>query len=333
MRFSSLVLWLLVPATVAGQSLIKLATLAPEGSNWTRVIRAIDADVREGTNGEVGFKLYSGGVQGDEKTMLRKIRVGQLHGAAFGGLGASQIVPDLLALEMPFLFSNYEEIDHVLEETYSHYQKAYDEAGFVLLGWADIGFVHIISKNPVRGIDDIQKMKVWRLEGEPITEVIFRNAQVTSIPLTIPDVLFGLQTNLVEVAYAPPAVAIVLQWFTRVHYVTELPINYTLGALLITKQRFSRLSPENQEIVREVSARHMREQMRQSRAENEEAFQVLTDQGLELVVPDEEQVGLFRTLVDDSVPELVGNSITVETYEMVMNSLAAFRSANKATHP
>ena len=328
MRFSNLLLAVMAlsPATVCGQPhLLKLATLAPEGSNWTRALRAIDADVRDKTDDEVGFKLYTGGVQGDEKTILRKLRVGQLHGAALGGQGASQIVPDLLALEVPFLFEDYDEIDYVLEKTYAYFERAYAERGYVFLAWADIGFVHILSKIPVRGIDDIEGVKVWRLEGEPITDVLFRKARVSSVPLIIPDVLFGLQTNLVEVVYAPPAAAIVMQWFTRVKYVTELPINYTLGALLIAQKPFSRLSPDAQRTVRQVSAEHMREQFRQSRSENREAYQVLADQGLEFVAPDDEQLLLFQDLVDESIPELVGGALSTEAYEMVVEHLADYR--------
>ena len=330
MRFSSLLLFAfaLWPGMVNAQNhVLKLATLAPEGSNWTKALRAIDADVRQRTDGAVSFKLYTGGVQGDEKTMLRKIRIGQLHAGAFGGQGACEIVSDLLALEVPFLFEDYDEIDYVLEKTYSYYDSAFADRGYVFLGWADIGFVHILSKRPVRGIDDIKGVKVWRLEGEPITDVLFRKAKVSSVPLIIPDVLLGLQTNLVEVVYAPPAAAIVLQWFTRVSYVTELPINYSLGALLVAQKPFSRLSDQDQKTVRQVSVKHMREQIRQSRSDNEEAFQVLKDQGLELVAPDAEQLRLFRDLVDESISELVGDALSTTAYQMVLDHLAEYRSA------
>ena len=334
MRISELLLTaLMLPVAAGAASTIKLATLAPEGSNWTKVLRAIDADVREQTDDHVGFKIYTGGVQGDEKTMLRKIGVGQLHAGAFGGLGTSQIVPDLLALELPFLFSDYGEIDYVLDKTYPYYESAYDDAGFILLGWADIGFVHILSKRPVRGLYDIRRMKVWRLEGEPITEVLFRKANVSSVPLIIPDVLLGLQTNLIEVVYSPPAAAIVLQWFTRAKYLAELPINYTLGALLIAKKRFSLLPPEHQKILRDVCRHHMQAQIRQSRADNDEAFKVLTNEGLEIVGPDSSQVRIFQELVEESIPELVGSTISTEAYELVKMHLAAYRARHAAPQP
>ncbi len=327
-----LILFFFLPGATMGQKhLIKLATLAPEGSSWITLLRTIDTEVRQKTGGNVGFKIYPGGVQGDEDVMLRKIRVGQLHAGGFGGQGASDIFRDLLALEMPFLFDNYEEIDYVLEQMDAYYQKGYEENGFILLGWTDIGFVHILSKSPVYSRDAIKGLKVWRLEGEPITEVLFRKAEVTSVPLIIPDVLLGLQTNLVEVVYAPPSAAIVMQWFTRVKYITQLPINYTLGVLLVAKRKFDRLSSEQQTILREVSRRRVRQQVLQSRQDNREAFQIMQDQGVELVIPPQEEIQSFRELVRESIPELVGKAFSQEAFDLVHLHLDAFRQRQTAT--
>ena len=125
--------------------ILKIATLAPEGSGWVRALRDIDRDVQKQTNGAVRLKLYPGGVQGDEDVMIRKIRVGQLNGGGFGGTGVSDIFPDVLAIEIPFLFDNYEEIEYVLEQTYAFYMNGYKNRGYILLGWSDVGFVHIFS--------------------------------------------------------------------------------------------------------------------------------------------------------------------------------------------
>ena len=186
-----------------GQTL-KIATLAPDGSGWINTLRDIDNEVRERTDNKVRLKIYPGGVQGNEDVMIRKIRVGQLHGGGFGGTGTSAIFPDVLALEMPFLFEDYDEIEHVLAQTQGYYRRGYSEKGYVLLGWFDIGFVYLFSQKPIAGVEDIRGLKVWRLQGEPVSEVLFAKIGVTSVPLSIPDVLLGLQTDLVEVVYTSP---------------------------------------------------------------------------------------------------------------------------------
>jgi len=325
---------LLLPWTtvtdVHGAQTIKLATLAPEGSSWVKALRAIDRDVRERTGGEVEFKIYAGGVQGDEDVILRKIRVGQIHAAGFAGLGVSMVNADVLALEMPFLFNTYPEVEHVLEKTFDFYRAGYLEAGFELLGWADAGFVYLLSQQPVRGQADIEGRKVWRMQGEPITEVLFEEMGVTSVPLAIPDVLLGLQTNLVEVVYASPAAIIALQWFTRVKCFTDLPINYILGALLIETRAFERLTEEQRDIVREVAAGHLAAQRRQSQDDNRDALELFAREGLTRVTPPPAEVAVFQDYVRRSEPQLVGQAFSTEAYNMVREHLAEFRQSRSA---
>lgn len=307
--------------------LFKIATLVPEGSSWTNALRAIDEELRRETSGAVGFKIYPGGVQGEEKVVLRKIRIRQLQGGGFGGQATSLVFPDILALEMPFLFDDYKEIDYVLDQMDDFYHTGYEERGYVLLGWVDVGFVHILSQKPVRTVEDIRSRKVWRLADEPITEVLFRLAGVTSIPLSIPDVLLGLQTNLVDVVYAPPAVAIVLQWFTRVQYVTKLPINFTLGALLVDKRAFYKLPAEEQALLRRIAHKHMVELTKLTRSENAEALEVMQANGLKLVEASTDDVQTFRDLVTQSEAELTGKAFSTEARDLVQQHLSAYRQA------
>ena len=305
--------------------LIKIATLAPEGSSWVKALRAVDEEVRTETAGALGLKIYPGGVQGDEEVVLRKIRVGQLHGGGFGGMGTTLIFNDVLALELPFLFEEYGEIDYVLEQMDEFYTQGYLDKGFVFLGWCEIGHVYLMSQQPVRSAEDIRGMKAWRLDREPITQVLFKKAGVVSVPLTIPDVLLGLQTNLIEVAYAPPSAAIVLQWFTRVKYVTELPINYTVGAFLVNKRDFDRVAGEHQNVLRAVSRRHLRQLSIDSRDENAEAIAVMKANGLEFVAPPEAGIEDFKSLVDETIAELEGKAFSRQSLRLVNQHLGDYR--------
>ena len=304
---------------------IKVATLVPEGSNLVDALRAIDADLRHATEDAIGLRIYPGGVQGEEEVMIRKMRIGQLHGAGLGGTGVSKLFPDVLALETPFLFSDYDEVDYVLEQMHDYYTAGYERNGYVLLGWIDVGFIHLFSKQPIAGAGDIRNVNVWRLQDEPITGVLFKKAGVTSVPLSIPDVLLGLQTNLVEVVYASPAAAILLQWFTKVTHFTDLPINYALGVFLVDKRTFDLLSPEQRELLRSISWKHMRAQMTRNRLQNQEGLQVLEDQGLTRVVPPEAEIRGFQALVDESMPELIDHAFSKASADLVQQHLARFR--------
>jgi len=312
---------------------LKIASLAPDGSSWVKALRSIGQQIHEQTNGKVQLKIYPGGVQGDEKVVLRKMRIGQLQGAGFAGQGVSQILPDALALQMPFLFNTYEEIDYVLEKMDPFYKEAYAAKGYIHLGWTDIGFVHILSKSPVRGITDIRQHKVWRLEEEPITGVLFKLAGVTSVPLSIPDVLLGLQTNLVDVVYASPAAAIVLQWFTRVKYINKLPINYTLGAFLLDAKAFARLSPEHQLLLRKIAADEMHTLSLTTRRENEEAMAVMLANGLESIEASANELQTFYDLVEQTRNQIVGSVFSQEAHDRVANLLLEFRQHPPSENP
>ncbi len=330
MRFSNLCLALclalLLPRNGSAETrLIKLATLAPENNNWLKSLRALDADLRSQSAQALGLKIYPGGVQGDEEVMLRKLRVGQLHAVAFGGLGVSLTCPEVGALEIPFTFADYGEVDCVLAQTLPYYRRAYEQQGLVLLGWMDIGFIHILSQRPLRSAEDARGLKVWRLEGEPITRVIFSRAGMTSVPLSIPDVLMGLQTNLIEVVYASPSAAIALQWFTRVKYLTALPINYTPGALLVDQRVFADLPVEQQELLLRLAELHLGRQRSQNRRENAEALAVLEKSGITLVSPQEGEAEGFAQLVRDALPDLVGKAFSQQAYDLVQSVLATCR--------
>ena len=317
----------LIASSVEAQPnhLLKIATLAPEGSSWANVLRTIDTDVRRETSGNVGFKIYPGGVQGDEKVVLRKMRIGQLHGGNFGGQGVSQTLPDVLALQMPFLFDSYAEVDYVLEKMDAFYRQGYEERGYVFLGWADIGFVHILSQQPVATVEDMRAQKVWQLPDEPLTSVLFRLAGVTSVPLNIPDVLLGLQTNLIDVVYASPSATIVLQWFTRAKYVTQLPINYTLGALLIDKRTFAKIPATDREHIHRIARQHMAALNQRNRRENDEAMTVLQANGLSLVEVNPRDVETFEGLVTSAEAKLVGQAFSREAHEQIARHLQDFR--------
>ena len=305
--------------------MLKIATLAPEGSGWTEALHRIDQRIRKATNDSVQLKVYAGGIQGDEPVVLRKMRIGQLHGGGFAGPSMSQILPDILALQLPFLFRDYNEVDFVLENTKTLFSKRYRQRGYINLGWADIGFVHLLSQVPISTLEDIQSHPVWRLEGEPITEILFRLGNVYSAPLTIPDVLLGLQTDLVSVVYASPAAAIVLQWFSRVSFINELPINFALGAFLLSDRAYNSIPEAYRQTLRAISEEEMRALSLEMRRENVEALSVLQSNGVQINKVSALDLNTFEKLVRETIKELLKGPMPPDTHSQVQTLLEKFR--------
>ena len=321
---------MLSPSSSSAKTLvIKLATLAPEGSSWIATFNSIDKEVREKTDQQVRFKFYPGGVLGDEKDMLRKMHIGQIQGAALTSAGLSAIYNEMDVFQIPFLFQSHDEVDYVLMEMDAFFRKGFDKNDYVLLGWSEGGFVHLMSTKPVATLDDLRKVKVWTWADSPMTKVIFDEANVSAIPLSVPDVLVGLQTGLVDVVYAPPSGAISLQWFTKTKYITDVNLIYLIGGVVMKKKLFNKMSPAHQNILMDAFRRQMAQLKKTIRKENQEAVQVMVKHGVKIITPSPAQVSEFKTVSEKAIQRLVDKSFYKKVKDEFSVKLEAYRKKNQ----
>jgi TRAP-type C4-dicarboxylate transport system substrate-binding protein len=308
---------------------IKMATLAPEGSSWMKAFNAINAEVMERTKGTVSFKSYPGGVLGDEKDMMRKMQIGQIHAAALTTGGLAALFREIDVIHIPFLFQNYGEVDYILKNMTPFFAKGLEANGYILLGWAEGGFVYLMSTTPVSSVAELKKAKVWIWHESPLAKAIFNEAGVAAIPLAVPDVLVGLQTGLVEVVYTPPTGAIALQWFTRVKYITDVPLSYIGGGIIVRKDIFKKLSPETQNLVIKIFQRHLEQLKAVTRQENQEAVRVMEKNGVKIITPSKDQVAEFKRLSDTAMGRIVNQTFSQKVVDDVTAQLEAFRKARR----
>jgi TRAP-type C4-dicarboxylate transport system substrate-binding protein len=308
---------------------IKMATLAPEGSSWIQQFHAINAEVMEKTDNKVSFKIYPGGVLGDEKDMMRKMQIGQIHGVALTSAGLSVFFKDIDVLHIPFSFQDYGEVDYVLGKMGPYFKKGLEDSGHILLGWSEAGFIYLMSTTPISSVSELQKAKVWIWHESPMSQAIFNEAKVAAIPLSVPDVLVGLQTGMVEVVYAPPTGAISLQWFTRIKYITDIPLTYIGGGLVVRKDIFNKLPQPTQDVIIEIFQRHLGQLKTITRQENQEAIRVMEKQGVQLVKPPQDQVAEFKRLSDNAIAKLVGHAFSKKVLEDVTAHLEAYRQGKR----
>lgn len=308
---------------------IKIATLAPEGSSWMKTFNLINAEVMKKTENKVQFKIYPGGVLGDEMDMLRKMRIGQIQGTYLTSGGLSVLFKEIDVLQVPFLSQKYEEVDAVLNRMDSFFRKGFEDNGYVLLGWSEAGFVYLMSTVPISGVSDLKKAKVWIWEDSAMAKMIFDEAGVKAIPLSLPDVLVGLQTGLVEVVYAPPTAAISLQWFTKIKYVTDVPLVYVAGGIVVRKDVLGQIPPPSQKIILESFQRHLNQLKAVTRNENREAIKVMTKQGVKLVTPSKEQLDEFKRLSAGAMTHPASQSFSQKTLEEVSSFLESYRKGGR----
>jgi TRAP-type C4-dicarboxylate transport system substrate-binding protein len=306
---------------------IKFATLAPEGSTWLKVMEELNEDVSAATNGEVVFKIYPGGIQGDEKDVLRKIRLGQLHSAGFTGVGLGEILSEARILDSPMLFRTNEEVDYVTSLLYEDFSRRFEEEGYVLLGWTEVGFVYVYGNDPILSLQDLKGTKMWMWEGDPIAEATFSALGVSPIPLSITDVLTSLQTNLIEAVYTSPLACVTLQWYTRVKYMMDYPLADAAGAVLVSKKMFDKLPENYQNLLREKGRQYMKKLVDLSRQDNEESVELMKKNGISVVEVPAENLGEFMKAGADARQNLVGKLYSQELLNKVENALVEFRNA------
>ncbi len=312
---------------VAAQTMvIKLATLAPEGSVWTEIFNGLNAELKTKTGDGIRLKIYPGGVLGDEKDMIRKMFVGQIHGAVLTSAGLSGIFSEMDVFQIPFLFNTYDEVDYVLEKMEGFFKKGFADNGYILPAWSEGGFIRLLSTKPIASLGDLKNAKVWTWEDAPMAKAIFEEAGISAIPLSLPDVLVGLQTGLVEVVYAPPSGAISLQWFTRTKFMTDVPLMYLIGGIVIKKNIFEKLPPDHRQILLELSSKYMNQLKLEVRKENQEAIQVMAKHGVKLIRPSEEQIKDFKEISTRAMNRQIGKSFSQKIKDRVLGYVEAYRA-------
>lgn len=302
--------------------LIKFATVAPEGSTWLKHMRALDRDIREKSGGEMGFRIYAGGIAGDELDVLKKIRIGQIHSAAFSGVGFGQILPMVRVLDLPFLFRSYGEIDRVHRALQPFFAEKFKARGFELLAWAEVGNVHLFSKKPIRRLKDLGGLKVWTWSGDPIAKATFSHMGVNPIPLSYPDVTTALNTGMIDTVYAPPLAALVLQWHTHLNYMTELPLAHSTGAVLISSKYYDTLPEGLWRLLRSSFELAMGDLTDALRKQTGETMQLIRDSGLTVIPsPSGDALGEFYGIHDRVARDLAGKLYPKELLDTVYENL------------
>lgn len=263
---------------------VKLAVLVPEGTTWGMSLKKFSKEVETVTGGEVSMKVYYGGVAGDEPDVLRKVRIGQLHGGIFTGKVLGDIYGDLRAMEIPFTFyGDQKKASTVLKKLTPQFNQGIKSKGFINLGFYEIGQVYVVSTKKVSNLDELKGIKIWSWEGDPLVAAMLNSLKLVSVPLALPDVLSSLSTGIINAAYAPPLAILALQWHTKIKYLVDFPTAFSIGALLVSDKLWAKIKPEHQAKIMALSEKYVKEANDKSIVESETARQQLKKSGVEFV--------------------------------------------------
>ena len=316
--------------SIASTYTLKFATLMPVGTAWSKLLDDWVREIEEKSNGRIKIKMYAGGVMGDEPDVLRKIRKGQLHGGLFTGYGIGHIYSPARVLEMPFLFKNVEESDYVRERIMPDLEIGFRQRGFELLGWPEVGFIHIFSTQPITSVDDIKKLQIWLWQGDPLGEAFFEAADVDPIPLSIMDVYTQLSAahGSINTVYTSTFGALALQWYTKLKYATRIPMTNAIGGIVISNRFYNRLPADLQQILKTTSQATSIDIRQSARDENEKSIAILEKNGIEFMLDwDDVDMDEILEIRDNAAAHLEKtNYIPISTLNKVERILTEYRS-------
>ena len=309
---------------------LKIATLAPEGSTWMQEMRAGAAEIAQRTGGRVELKFYPGGVMGNDKSVLRKIRINQLQGGAVTSGVLADAYPDIDVYELPFLFRDNEEVAYVRARMDGQLKAGLEKTGFVALGITNGGFAYLLSNKRVAGVADLDGQKVWIPEGDMVSEVVFKTAGISPVSLPVSDVYTGLQTGLIDTVVATPAAAIALQWHTRMTHLTNQPLALVIAVLAVDKKALDRLDPADQAVVREVIGRVFAHLDELNQRDDRQALEALKRQGIQFVDPSPEEVARWQDIARQAEETLgAQGAYSPATLQTLRGYLAEYRNGER----
>ncbi len=328
-RYALLLVAMLLTASFQASAVtLKIATLSPQGSYWMKTMQEANKKIRAQTNNRVKFQFYPGGIMGTDAAVLKKIKIGQLQGAALSGGAFNRLVNGSQIYSLPRLLTSYDEVNFIRSKMDPIIQKSFEDSGWVNFGLAEGGFAYLMSKNPITDINQLSQQKVWIPSNDPASEAASDILNVASVPLSLGDVLAGLQTDLINAAFASPIAAIALQWHTQVGYVTDVPLVYFYAVLAINQKAFNKIAKEDQKVVRDIMTSAFADIDKQNRIDNQAAFAALKNQGIKVLTPTANEISVWNSKTSETTKKLVkAGKVDKDLYQQIETLLNQYRKS------
>ena len=317
-------------APAAAGEILKMATLAPQGSIWDTTLREMGAAWSKQTAGAVELRVYPGGVAGDESDVVRKMRIGQFQGAALTVTGLAELDPAFGVFQIPLFFESWDEVNAVLERLGPDLERRLEAKGYVLVLWGHGGWVHLFSRQPVRTLDDLKKQKLFVWAGDDGLVQLWRRNGYQPVALAATDVTMGFQTGMIDAVPTTPIAALSLQWFRQTPYMQALGLAPLVGGVVIQKAAWERIPAADRAgllgAARAAEATLAREVPRQDDA----AVEQMKTRGLSVVEMPADQVPVWRRAAEDFASQAREGTAPPEVLQAAREALAAYRAGKGA---
>ena len=333
LRFSLLLVLVLVAVAPAGAAgfTIKMATLSPDGSPWDGFFDTMGREWERGTDGRISLAIYPGGVAGDEPDILRKMKIGQYHAAALSVSGLADISRDFTVFEIPLFFRSEQEMFHVLGELTPGLRAKLDEKGFVLLGWGYVGQVHFFTNRRARTVEEMQRLKIFTWAGDEAMTNWWRQGGFKPVALAATDIVTGLQTGMIDALAVPPIYAMSVQFFKRAKYFADIPLIPMMGAIVVTKRAWNRVSEADRKVLVEGGRRAENRIFETIPTIEQATIKLMASQGLEVVpIVGTEVEDDWKRIANDFAEDMRGKTVPEAIFDRATAVRDAYRKQQEA---
>lgn len=313
---------LVVSQLSAKKTIIKLATLVPEGTDWYGMLVEMGQRWKEATDGQIILRIYPGGIVGDERDMIRKMRIGQIQAAAISSEGLSEVNPAVSGFVLPLLFDDYDDVDWLREKLSAQLEEGMRQNGFEVLLWADVGWAKWFTTKPIVYLDDLKGMKIFTWAGDYRTQNLWESAGFQSVPLASIDVLSGLQTGLIDAIATTPLYALSQQWFSTANYMLDINWGLLTAGVIIDNRVWNRIPPEYQAVMKEIAHDIGLKHQAKTRYQDKEAIQIMKKYGLTVHESTVEEKENWKNYLESWHGELRGKYVTEEIFDTVIKYMS-----------
>jgi TRAP-type C4-dicarboxylate transport system substrate-binding protein len=233
------------PAAFGEPATLRVATVAPEGTGWAREVRAWSRDVEQATEGAVRIKVYFGGIAGNERTVLERIRRDQLDGT-IGSELCTELAPSLKVGRVVGLFRTREENAYVLGRLKPVVDAEFLRAGFLNFGEAGLGPEVLFTREPVRDLQALQRMRLWIWDSDSVLPPQVRAMGFTIVQTALEQAGRSFDEGQFDGFITIPSAALAFQWTTQARYLTPMRISFRSACLIVAVRAVDALPLEVQ---------------------------------------------------------------------------------------
>jgi len=309
----------------AAALVIKLGTVAPEGTLPHKALQRMGQVIAEETGDQVRLKIYAG-VVGDEPTIVRKMRIGQLQAAMLTSKGLATITPEPMAVQLPMLFESTDEIDAVFAELQPLFDRALEQDGFVPVAWCDGGWIYLFTKRPAVTVEHLRGRRMWMWAHDDGAVASFASFGLEPAVLSDVDIVPSLSTGLVEVFPTTPVTAVALQTYVHTPHMVNVPLAFMLAGVVIQEKSWARIPAGARARIRQRCEQIGRELSAEVRSDSAEAIEIMKQRGLEVHLPTPAQLEVWRKRAKAARRAAIGTSVDAKLVDEVLARRDAYRA-------